>query len=263
MKETMKKTSLSLLGLLFFAGAYSLINAQTSIGILGGRSVPNFSGGSNELSQGYVSRLAPHFGITIEHDLSERFSIQPEIIYDGQGGQRNGLQPITSTPLPPLPSGGYYYADFHNTAILNYIEVPVLLRYKFDAFLMRFQINAGPYAGYLLNATQKTSGTSLIYVDRNRTPLTIPVPPDYTQTVPAPAQSFNASTDVTDSIHRFNTGIEGGAGIFVPLSESQTLSLEVHGLYGLTNIQKYAVDGTNHTGNLLISMGYSFVLAGI
>jgi hypothetical protein len=259
----MKKISLSALGLLFLAGAYSPMNAQTRIGVLAGLSVPNLSGGSNEITQGYVSRLAPHFGITIEHDLSEHFSIQPEIIFDGQGGQRNGLQPITSTSLPPLPSGGYYYADFKNASILNYVEVPVLLRYNFGGKQIRFQVNAGPYFGFLMSATQKTSGTSLIYVDRNRTPLTIPVPPDYTQTIQAPPQSFDASTDVRDSIHRINAGIEGGVGVVVPLSETHALSLEIHGLYGLTNIQQYAEDGTNHTGNLLISLGYSFSIAGI
>ena len=259
----MKKPFLSLLGILFLANASSPINAQTRIGVLFGLSVPNLSGGTNEITQGYVSRLAPHVGITLEQTLSERFSIQPEIIFDGQGGQRNGLQPITSTSLPPLPSGGYYYADFKNASVLNYLEVPVLLRYKLGGSQMRFHVNAGPYIGYLLSATQKTSGTSTIYVDRNRTPLAIPLPPDYTQTIQAPPQSFDASTDVRDSVHRFNAGIEAGAGVDVPISETQALSLEVHGLYGLTNIQAYAEDGTNHTGNLLLSLGYSFSFAGL
>src|SRR5208283_791611 len=133
----------------------------------------------------------------------------------------------------------------------------------FGGWQLQFQVNAGPYVGYLTSATQKTSGTSLIYVDKNRTPLTIPVPPDYTQSVQAPPQSFDANTDVTDSIHRLNAGIQGGVGIAFPVSDLQTLSLEVHGLYGLTNIQKYAEDGTNHTGNLLISMGYSFLFPGV
>ncbi len=255
----MKKATLSLCGLLCLVGAYSLTDAQTRVGILFGPSVPSLSGSSNELTQGYVSRLALQFGVTYERDLSESFSIQPEILFDGQGGQRNGLQPVTSSPLPPLSSGGYYYADFKNSSILNYLEVPVLLRYRFGG---QFQVNAGPYFGYLLSATQKTSGTSLIYVDKNRTPLSIPVPPDYTQTVQAPPQSFNASTDVMDSIHRFNAGIEAGVGVSVPVANAQSLSLEVHGLYGMTNIQKYAADGTNRTGNLLISVGYSFLLAG-
>jgi Outer membrane protein beta-barrel domain len=244
MKGIMKKTFLSLFAFFLLAAGYSPVKAQTSLGILVGPSVPNLSGGSNEISQDYVSRLALHLGITVEHDLSERFSIQPEIIFDQQGGQRNGLQPF------PSPVGGYDYADFKNASILNYIEVPVLLHYKFGSRQLRYQVNAGPYFGYLLSATQKTSGTSAIYADKNLTPL--PVPP----------QSFDATTDVTDSINRFNVGIQGGVGIAYPFSESQNLSLEIHGLYGLTNIQRYAVDGTNHTGNLLISMGYSFLLPG-
>jgi len=256
----MKNVSLSLFAFLLFTGAYSLVNAQTSLGILVGPSVPNLSGGSNEISQDYVSRLALHFGVTLERDLGGRFSIQPGIIFDQQGGQRNGLQPIPSTTSP---SGGYDYADFNNASILNYVEVPVLLRYKFGGSQSWYQVNAGPYFGYLLSASQKTSGTSLVYVDKNLTPLTIPVPPDYKQTVQAPPQSFDATTDVTDSIHRINAGIQGGVSIDLPLSEAQTLSLEVHGLYGLTNIQRYAVDGTNHTGNLLVSLGYSFVFPGI
>ncbi len=129
---------------------------------MAGPSVPDFSGGSNEISQGYVFRLAPHSGITLEHDLSERFSIQPGIIVDGQGGQRNGLQPVTTTSLPTLPSEGYYYANFKNAAILNYLEMPVPLRYNFGRREMHLRVNAGPYFGYLLSATQKTTGTSLI-----------------------------------------------------------------------------------------------------
>ncbi|MGA7162066.1 MAG: porin family protein [Bacteroidota bacterium] len=259
----MKKTSVLLLVLFSVASTSSLLHAQTSIGILIGPSVPNLSGGSNEITQGYVSRLALHFGISIEHDLIGGFLIQPGIIFDEQGGQRNGLQPITSTSLPPLASGGYYYADFKNASILNYIEVPVLVGYKFGGRPIGFKINAGPYIGYLTSASQKTSGTSLIYVDKNRTPLTIPIPPDYTQSVQAPPESFDANTDVTDSIHRINVGVEGGIGVDMPLTTFQTVSLEVHGLYGLTNIQKYSEDGTNHTGNLLISLGYSLQLPGI
>jgi Outer membrane protein beta-barrel domain len=253
----MKKYLLSFLSVGLLAGAFSPIVGQTRVGFLIGPSVPNLSGGSNEITQGYVSRLALHAGITVERDLNEHFSIQPGIIFDGQGGQRNGLQPFVS------PTGDYEYADFKNASVLDYLEVPVLLRYKFESWKVHFQVNAGPYAGYLLSATQKTSGTSLIYADKNRTPLTFLAPPDYTQLVEAPPQSFDATTDIKDSIHKLNVGIEGGIGVDFPVTESQALSLELHGLYGFTNIQKYSADGTNHTGNLLISVGYSFVVAGV
>jgi len=237
-------------------------HAQVQIGIQCGLSVPNLSGGNNEVSEGYSSRLAPNFGITAEFGITDNFSIQPEINFDGQGGQRNGLQPVTNLPPEiPSPPTGYFYASFKNMSILNYIEIPVLAKYTFGGFGLRFDVNAGPYIGFLLNATEKTSGTSSIYIDKNGTPLTMQ---DSTgASFPVPPQSFDASTDVTSSIHKVNYGIAGGVGIMVPVTSRGSVSLDVRGLYGLTNIQKDPADGTSHTGNLIISVGYSYELLGI
>ncbi|HQT92388.1 MAG TPA: porin family protein [Candidatus Kryptobacter bacterium] len=233
-------------------------NAQVRIGIQGGLSVPDLSGGNNEISQGYTSRLAPNFGISADFGITNNFSIEPQVNFDGQGGQRNGLQPITNLPpeLPALPNGDYYYASFNNMSILNYLEIPILVKYTFELGGFGLDVNAGPYVGFLLNATEKTSGRSQIDVDKNGTPLTVSgflVPP----------QSFDASTDVTNSINQVNFGIAGGVGIILPVSTRGCLSLDLRGLYGLTNVQKYAQDGTSHTGNLVVSLGYSYELIGI
>lgn len=122
-------------------------------------------------------------------------------------------------------------------------------------------VNAGPYVGFLLGATQKTSGTSSIYIDQNETPLVMPGPNG--TFVPVPPQSFDASTGVTSSINKVNVGIDGGVGIILPLSGRSDISLDVRGLYGFTNIQRYSQDGTSHTGNLLVTLGYSYELIGI
>ncbi len=230
--------------------------AQVQIGIQGGLSVPDLSGGNNAISQGYASRLAPNFGITAEFAVSDKFSIEPQVIFDGQGGQRNGLQPITSSELPPLPSGGYYYANFRNTSILNYVEIPVLAKYTFGLGGIALDVNAGPYVGFLLNATEKTSGTSFIYSDQNGTPAFI-------EGFPVPPESFDASSDVTSSLHVVNVGIAGGVGVILPLTGRASVSLDLRGLYGLTNVQKYAEDGTSHTGNLILSIGYSYNISPI
>ncbi len=239
-------------------------HAQVMIGVQGGLSVPDLSGGNNEISQGYTSRLAPDFGITAEFGISNNFSIEPQVNFDGQGGQRNGLQPVTNLPpeLPPLPNGNYYYANFNNMSILNYIEIPVLAKYTFQFGGFGLDVNAGPYLGFLLNATEKTSGTSQIYLDKTgTTPLAMPNGNGgYT---PVPAQSFEASTDVTNSINEVNFGIAGGVGIILRVSTRSSLSLDLRGLYGLTNVQKYAQDGTSRTGNLIVSLGYSYELIGI
>ncbi len=237
-------------------------HAQVRLGIQGGLSVPNLSGGNNEVSEGYTSRLAPNFGITAEFAITDNFSIEPEINFDGQGGQRNGLQPVTNLP-PDLPSppSGYYYANFKNMSILNYLEIPVLAKYTFGVSCLKFDVNAGPYIGFLLNATENTSGTSSIYIDKNGTVLEMP--DSSGELVPVPPQPFNASTDVTSSINKVNFGVAGGVGATVSVTSRASVSLDVRGLYGFTNVQKDPQDGTSHTGNLIISVGYSYELLGV
>ncbi len=85
----------------------------------------------------------------------------------------------------------------------------------------------------------------------------VPVPPDYQQYIELPPQSFNATTNVYDSIKKINLGAAGGIGIIYPLGGTQRLNFDVRFTYGLTNIQRYIADGKNHTGNLVISLGYS------
>ena len=223
--------------------------AQVRLGIQVGLSIPDLTGGNNEISQGYTSRLAPNFGITAEFGVTNNFSIEPQVNFDGQGGQRNGMQPITNFPTgTQVPPGINVYANFKNVSILNYLEIPVLAKYTWGLGGFGLEVNAGPFVGFLLNASEKSSGTSSIYLDKNGgTPVYGPV-------------SLDATTGVTSSIQRVNAGVAGGVGVVLPVSSRGDLSLEVRGLYGLTNVQKYAEDGTSHTGNLIVSLGYSYEL---
>ena len=254
----MKVFSKLLFILIIFFLSLTQLEAQISIGIQGGLSLPNLTDGNNNISRGYSSRMAPNFGILGDYQLSDHFALQAEVNFDGQGGQRRGLQPITSTDLPPLPSGGDYYAKFKNVSILNYLEIPVTLKYKLKKGIFSYFVDAGPFVGFLLNAKEESSGTSPIYVDNKGTLLMEPIPPDYQQYAPVPPQSFNSTTDVTDSINKVNFGVCGSIGISYDLTHSTSIFLEAHGLYGFTNVQKYSVDGKSHTGNLCITAGYMF-----
>jgi len=126
---------------------------------------------------------------------------------------------------------------------------------------LNFNLSAGPYVGFLLNATEKSSGTSSIYIDKNGTPLVMP--DSSGGFTPVPPQSFDASTDVTSSINKLNFGVAGGVGINLPVTGRARVSLDVRGLYGFTNVQKDSEDGTSHTGNLIISIGYSYELSSL
>ena len=107
-----------------------------------------------------------------------------------------------------------------------------------------------PYAGYLLSARQKTSGSSIVYADAAGTQA-VSVDPETGQVFPA---SFDASTNITNQIHTLNVGLTGGIGLTQNIGYGEVI-LNVRGGYGLTNIQKHLQDGKNQTGNLLISLG--------
>ena len=244
-----------ILAVLLLSGSVSA--QSTWFGVHGGLSIPDLSGGGgNALSSNYTSRLAGNFGLQSQYSITKKFSIAIELNYAGQGGKRDGVQPITS--LPPgtqayIPSGDYLYANFKNTAALDYLELPILARLTWGK-TWKFYVNAGPYLGYLLHAEEKTKGTSLIYEDPGgKVPFTIQ---GYGE---VPAQDFTANTDVTSSIHRFNVGVTGGVGLAYPFAKNE-IYFDVRGEYGLLNIQKYSADGKDNTGNLLLSLGYSYRL---
>ena len=234
---------------------------EIHVGFKGGVSIPNLvGGGEEEITQDYRSRFTYNFGGFVDVGITHRFSIQTEVDFAPQGGKRDGIQPITRPipGLPPLPPGSYFYGDFENTAKLNYIEVPVLFKYTWRRESgPQLYVNGGPYVGFLLKATQVTRGTSTIYLNKAGTPLLLPP-----AGAPIPPISFDAETDVTDSLHRFNFGITGGGGVKFPAGKNYFF-VDARAGYGLTTLQKNtATDGKSRTGNLVISFGYAFKAKG-
>lgn len=221
------------------AGPYSL-------GVRAGSSIPNLRAGNDDpMSTGWSTRVAPYFGLFADFEVSPAFSIRPEISYAAQGGKRDGMQPVPDASAFGAPPGTVLYANYKNVAKLDYLEIPVLARYRFGNG-RGFYVNAGPYAGILLAASNETSGISPVYSD-----------PHGANPV-SPAVDFGASTDVKGDLHTFNWGIQGGAGFAQPLGHG-TLELDVRGGLGLANVQKdTAANGKNSTGNLVVALGYSW-----
>lgn len=231
---------------------------ENYFGLKGGISIPQLSGGDqNELSRDFKSRTALNFGAFVELGVTEKFSVQPEVNFAGQGGRRVGIQPVTGTlpGLPPLPNGAFYYGDFSNTAELNYLEIPVLAKYKFgNSQKPRVYITGGVFYGRLLTANTKTRGTSTLYFDSNgQNPVLLP--PNGT---PLPPISFDADTDIKNEVNKNNFGFTGGGGIEIPAGSNYFL-IDARVSRGLFSIQKDTVrNGNSKTGNLVISFGYGF-----
>jgi len=119
----------------FFCLFQSVLYSQVIVvGVKGGLSVPDLSGGNTPVSEGYTSRLAPTYGAYINYTLNQDWFLQAEISFAGQGGQRNGMQafPVPAAFASMLPSTTTnLYANYDNETIINYLEIPILAGYNF------------------------------------------------------------------------------------------------------------------------------------
>lgn len=128
----MKKIVL-FLGILFCVQT----NAQSSkreegivIGIKGGLNMSSFMGDIKDQSM----RTSIHLGLLAEIIVSDNFSVQPELLYSGQGSSDNSV------------SGFSRYK-------LDYITLPILGKFGLTD---KLSFEAGPQLGLLVSAKNKT-----------------------------------------------------------------------------------------------------------
>lgn len=101
-------------------------------GAKGGVNFSTFSGNGNNAWNDPSGRTSFHLGLVAEIPMSERFSIQPEVLYSGQGydiASRNNASDIEYQ--------------------LDYISVPVIAKfYVFDGLALE----AGPQVSFLVKS---------------------------------------------------------------------------------------------------------------
>ena len=250
-----------------FACSIGLVLAQStseksvskfSLGAFGGLNIPDLTGGGgNPLSSGWSSRSGVAYGLTFNWNTGMHFGWRADVLYSSEGGQRNGMQALDASAFnPQAPAGTYLYANYNNESELNYLEIPVMAKYSFSlSKSSKLYIDFGPYVGFLLNAKQITSGSSIVYADATGT-MPVTVNPQTGQTYAAP---FDANTNITNQINTINFGLTGGIGFSQGVGFGSVF-LDFRGAYGLTVVQKYSQNGNSHTGNLCMSLGYSIPL---
>ena len=239
---------------MFLAGVESSFSNQFRIEIHGGLSIPNIRGGNTIQSQGYTLRLGPFFGISGEWMLTNRFSLCGEVNYASQGGKRNGMQPITPDQLGglPLPPDLTLYANFHNETIIDYLEIPLMAKFKWGR-TWRVICQHRQCIGFRVRAKTVTSGMSSLYIDPSGIPLIIPPANE-----PLPPVSFDATTDVKSEIHPINVGITGGvrsrgAGRTWRYRPERPLFRRPD-----QHPEKQEVNGKNNTGAAIVFVGYVY-----
>ncbi len=255
------KKSFSFLLLAGFVFLLSSVHAQNiSVGVKGGISIPNLTGGGSEenpINTGYSSISGPDFAVFAEFKVSKLFAIQPMLEYSTQGGKKNGLQAFPTPSEAGLyftlmgkPTPTYLYGNFKNETKLNYLMLPVLANFGFDLGHSPFRIyaSAGPFASLLLKATVTTRDSSMIYEDAAGQ-----------QPLPIGKFSFDSSMDIKDQVKNYNAGIEGNIGIAYRFGNS-SIFLEGGGNYGFVKLQKDKANGQNNIGAAFVMIGYKFIL---
>ena len=112
-------------------------NAQVSFGAKAGVNFTQFSG-DNEHSK---MATAFHVGVIAEIGISDKFSVQPELLYSAQGSDYEDAEEFGVT--------------YDGTFKLNYIIVPIMAKYYVSEGL---SLEVGPQIGILMTAIEEYEG---------------------------------------------------------------------------------------------------------
>ena len=143
----------------FAVGALLSTNAQKiEYGAKAGLNIANLIGDG---ADGSDSRTSFHIGGMLNYEVSDKFSIQPEIFYSAQGANFEGHEDF----------GG----DFEIR--LDYINIPILADYTFAE---GFSVQFGPQFGININSEIEFDGASADFDEANTLDLGVVAGVQYT-----------------------------------------------------------------------------------
>ena len=130
-----------LLFLISFSFAFNYAQ-EISYGLKAGLNVAKLNFSDADANEVYDSRMALHFGAVVEFSFSDKFSVEPEILYSSVG---------TKADMGGMEAK---LADDEIMIVADYLTIPVMAKYYVAE---GFSINAGPQIGFLLSAKIKTN----------------------------------------------------------------------------------------------------------
>jgi hypothetical protein len=137
--------------LVAFSLATFITNAQDiTFGVKAGANFASIGGDDGKDLDGFTSFL---IGATVEIPVSDTFSIQPEVLYSGQGFTLDGIVEDV-----PLSSGGVEDIAYETTGRFDYLNIPIIAKFYLSEGL---SLEAGPQIGFLLNSKYDAGGITL------------------------------------------------------------------------------------------------------
>jgi len=226
--------------------------AKISLGLKGGLNIPNLRmNSSNPVIDGFKTYASGYYGIVLENGLSERWSLLNEVNYSTVGITKNGNQVIPRSAYKNLKIGlnsfKNLYADFYSKVNVNYVEVPLMLKYYvYQDENWNFFINGGPFMSVMTKSSVKTDGYDYVYTDAKHTNKLFDIKLILTQ-----------EQDLMDRLEPVDFGFKGGFGATLK-GDIGELFIAASANLGLLNMQTDPGDGANKTRAATISIGYLF-----
>ncbi|MBL7827612.1 MAG: PorT family protein [Saprospiraceae bacterium] len=220
----MKYSLFSVLFVLFGA-----VPAFSQLGIKGGIQLATMKQEDENIDQDDLEKhaiIAPVLGVTLDLNITDHFSIQPELLYTQNGGRN---------------TYSYFGVETESTYRINYVEVPVLAKIKVgnpEDGGVGFHVAAGPWLGLAMSGTTHTEttvfGSQIVTEDK-------------------------FTFDNEDNAKRANFGVIGAAGI-----SFSNFTLDLRYNYGLNNLLDEDADNNNdnkpvlQTRGLAVTLGVTF-----
>lgn len=208
-----------------------------SFGAKAGVAVSSFSNEQPHTGE----RIGYTLGGFVTYALSPQLTLQGEVNYLQQGGTLLTYTDETRFGAP------YNFATVHQThsrITQHNVEVPILAQYKVPFFDLPIKVYAGPSIAYTFKAEDSFERTG--YTTTNL------------------IVTATGKDDVTSQYQKFQFGVNGGLGFYVPFGE-KSLVLDIRYRYGITptrNAYSYiTLNGTDEkirTNTLSFTVGLVF-----
>lgn len=210
----MKKISV-LLSVLFALSMVLPANAQINLGVLGGLNLAKINVDPPMEEIELSNRIGIGIGVVLDTSISKNFKLRVEPMY---------LQKGVEFETDEAPGGVNY--QFKSA----YLEIPVMIKYTFDAKKIKPYLIAGPTIGFCLSAKKNISW-----------------------------DSQHRDIDIKEGTESVDIGLGFGAGLNVPIG-SNSIFLEARYVFGLTNVNEEPTDPEVKNKGIQIFAGYMFPL---
>lgn len=195
--------------------------AQMSVGFISGASLSKFKVGFvDDKNEPYFSTSAAvgfHAGVSMNIPFSESIGLHPSIMFSQKGNKLAYVKPNST----------FEQQNYQSNHSVNYIEVPLLLKYNFGGESMGLSLMAGPDLNFALGGKISERGNVEFYDENTGQPFIGKVNEN---------KDVKIGSKVNSNYRAFDAGLALGLGAYFNVGETGQFIIEARWVSGGSNI---------------------------